>query len=115
MGSLEFVPMFWGPSAWDKWNARKAEMAKKTPAHLLGFNEPEISSQSNLDPGYAASLYMQEIYPWSKKGTKLGSPGIAYNLDWMASFLSNVAKSGGHVDFVVLHWYVSSYSDNHFD
>jgi hypothetical protein len=108
MGSVEFCPMFWGPSNWDKWNQRKAEMAKKTPTCLLGFNEPDISSQSNLDPGSAASLYMQEIFPWSKKGTRLGSPGIAFDLNWMATFLNDLSGKGGHVDFIVLHWYACS-------
>jgi hypothetical protein len=104
MGSVEYCQMFWGPSNWDKWNQRKAEMAKKAPTCLLGFNEPDISSQANMDPGSAASLYMQEIYPWSKKGARLGSPGIAFNLDWMATFLNDLNGKGGHVDFIVLHW-----------
>ncbi|KAJ6506318.1 glycosyl hydrolase catalytic core-domain-containing protein [Mycena vitilis] len=103
----EYVPMFWGTSKWDKWNARKAEMAKKTPTHLLGFNEPDISSQANLSPASAADTWMKEIHPYAAKGVKLGSPAVAWNLDWTMNFLAELKKRGGHVDFVAVHWYGS--------
>lgn len=103
----EYVPMFWGPSKWDKWSARLSEMKKKTPKHLMAFNEPDVRSQSNMDPNYAAQLYMEQINPWGKKGVKLGSPAIVWNLDWMETFLNAVKKKGGHVDFICLHWYGS--------
>jgi len=103
----EYVPLFWGPSKWDLWNKRVAEMKKKTPAHLMAFNEPDVSSQSNMDPTYAAQLYMEQIYPWAKKGTKLGSPAIVFNLKWMTTFLNAVKSKGGHVDFLCIHWYGS--------
>jgi hypothetical protein len=104
---VEYVPMFWGPSSWSKWNSRLYEMRQRTPKHLMAFNEPDISSQANMNPYYAAQLYMEQIYPWAAKGTQLGSPAIAYNLDWMATFLSEVSKRGGHVDFICIHWYGS--------
>jgi len=103
----EYVPMFWGAKKWDKWNSRKAEMKKKTPKHLLGFNEPDIGSQGNMDPNYAAQVWMDEIQPWANKGVKLGSPAVAWDLDWMAKFLSAIKKKGGHVDFITIHWYGS--------
>jgi hypothetical protein len=106
MGSLEYVPMFWGPKSWAKWTLRKVEMTLIPPKHLLAFNEPDVPSQANMDPNYAVTLYMQEIMPWSYRGTSLGSPAIAWNLDWLAQFLDGVRKKGGHVDFIVLHWFV---------
>jgi len=103
----EYVPMFWGSKKWDKWNSRKAEMKKKTPKHLLGFNEPDISSQGDMDPNYAAQVWMDEIHPWAAKGVKLGSPAVAWDLNWMKSFLDALKKKGGHVDFITIHWYGS--------
>jgi len=105
----EYVPMFWGPSKWNLWDERLAEMKKNTPKHLMDFNEPDVPSQSHMDPNYAAELFMEQIYPWSKKGTQLGSPAIVWDLSWMATFLSGVEKKGGHVDFICLHWYVLSF------
>ncbi|KAJ7698254.1 glycosyl hydrolase catalytic core-domain-containing protein [Mycena rosella] len=106
----EYVPMFWGTSKWDKWSSRKAEMAKNTPKHLLGFNEPDISSQANMSPADAAGVWMSEIHPYAAKGVQLGSPAVAWNLDWTAQFLAELKKRGGHVDFITVHWY-GSYQD----
>jgi hypothetical protein len=99
--------MFWGPSKWDQWNSRVAEMKKKTPKHLMAFNEPDVSSQSHLSTAEAASLYMKQIYPWASKGVKLGSPAIVWDLNWMNDFINAINKQGGHVDFICLHWYGS--------
>ena len=101
---LEFVPMFWGSSKWSEWKARVSEMEKKTPTHLLAFNEPEVSSQANMDPDYATQVYMEELYPWASRGVLLGSPAIVYNIEWMDAFLNAVWKKGGDVDFVCIHW-----------
>ena len=95
--------MFWGPSKSSQWSSRVAEMKMKTPQHLMGFNEPDVPSQSNMNADYAAQLFMQEIYPWSKKGVQLGSPAIVWNLNWMNSFLNALKQKGGHVDFICLH------------
>jgi hypothetical protein len=106
LSNLEFVPQFWGPKNWDKWNQRVAEMKKKQPTYLLGFNEPDISSQANMSPSYAAQVYKEQIVPWGYKGVNLGSPAIAYDLDWMGDFIKNLNNRGGYINFVVLHWCV---------
>ena len=107
MGGLEYVAMFWGPSQWAQWNERKAEMGGNAPKHLMAFNEPDVASQSNMDPYYAATLFMEEIYPFASKGTRLGSPAIVFNTGWMTTFLQQVKDKGGHVDFLCIHWYFS--------
>jgi len=106
-GGVEYVPMFWGPKYWGLWNQRVAQMNHNPPKHLMAFNEPDVSGQSNMDPYYAAELYIEQIQHWSNKGTLLGSPAIVWNLNWLATFLSQVEKKGGHVDFICLHWYGS--------
>jgi len=103
----EYVPMYWGRTYTNLWQQRVAEMHKKTPKHLMAFNEPDVKGQSNMDPNDAAQLYMQEIYPWGKKGVQLGSPAIVWNLNWMDTFLNAIQQSGGDVDFICLHWYGS--------
>ncbi|KAJ7598055.1 glycosyl hydrolase catalytic core-domain-containing protein [Mycena floridula] len=105
--NLEYVPMFWGSSKWDLWNARKADMNKKWPQHLMGFNEPDISSQGNMDPNYAATVWMNEIQPYGWKGVKLISPAIAWDLNWLKTFMNAVASKGGNIDMVACHWYGS--------
>ncbi|KAJ7820851.1 hypothetical protein B0H14DRAFT_2833171 [Mycena olivaceomarginata] len=106
----EYVPMFWGSKKWDDWNQRKSEMETTIPEHLLGFNEPDVSTQANMTPSEAVDLWMQEIEPWAANGTNLGSPAIAWDLNWTQSFLTELESRGGHVDFICVHWY-GSYND----
>ena len=109
--SLSYIPMFWGQSNLDAWNARKVELQTYTPPAILAFNEPDLTGTANsMTPDAAASLFMQEIWPYSGRGIQMGSPGIAFDLDWMQSFLGNVEGMGGRVDFVALHWYVHAFS-----
>jgi hypothetical protein len=108
--SLTYIPMFWGQSNLDAWNARKVELQTYTPPAILAFNEPDVTGTANsMTPDAAASLFMQEIWPYSGRGIQMGSPGIAFDLDWMQSFLGSVAGRGGRVDFVALHWYVHNF------
>lgn len=106
-GKNEYVPMYWGRRYNNLWKQRVAEMNKKTPKHLMAFNEPDVKGQSNMDPNDAAQLYMTDIYPWAKKDVLLGSPAIVWDLNWMDTFLNAVKQKGGHVDFICLHWYGS--------
>jgi hypothetical protein len=99
--------MFWGPHYWNLWEQRKQQMNQHKPKHLMAFNEPDVNGQSNMDATYAAELFMQEIFPWAAKGVSIGSPAIVWNLKWMDTFLSEIHKRGGHVDFICIHWYGS--------
>ena len=69
---------------------------------LLGFNEPDLPSQANMQPAYAASL-------WPKleaTGMRLGSPAVSASLAaiaWLDQFFGNC--TGCRVDFIAVHWY----------
>jgi len=108
--SLEYVPMFWGDTQWSLWDQTKTNMNSMWPKHLMGFNEPDVPSQANMDPNYAATLWMQQIQPYGWKGVKLVSPAIAYSLSWLQTFMTAVAQQGGNIDLVACHWY-GSWSD----
>jgi len=103
----EYVPMFWGEKYQSLWNQRVAAMNKKPPKHLMYLNEPDVVGQANMDPNSAATLYMKEIFPWTKKGVKVCTPAIVWNLKWMQTFLSAIKKQGGSADMACLHWYVT--------
>lgn len=97
--------MFWGPAKWSQWSSIKRHFnGKPAPKHLFAFNEPDLSSQANMNPTYAAELFMEQIFPWKSKGTKVGSPAIIYNLKWMKTFLAALKERGGDIDFLCLHW-----------
>jgi hypothetical protein len=70
--------------------------------YLLGFNEPDSASQSNLTPQQAAALWPR----LEATGLILGSPAPATPSDgWLASFMALVRQRQLRVDFIALHYY----------
>ncbi|HLW94262.1 MAG TPA: glycosyl hydrolase [Solirubrobacteraceae bacterium] len=70
--------------------------------YLLGFNEPDSASQSNLTPQQAAALWPQ----LERTGLILGSPAPATPFDgWLASFMTLARQRHLRVDFIALHYY----------
>ena len=99
---VDFVPMIWGSGSV---TAESLAQAKSSGHYLLGFNEPDMSSQSNMSVGQALDL-------WPKlqaTGQTLGSPAVATGGatpgGWLDQFMSGVKSRGYRVDFIALHWY----------
>ncbi|KAI0939468.1 hypothetical protein AcW1_004498 [Taiwanofungus camphoratus] len=100
---FEFWPMLWGPSHVDSFNQLVVAGYGTT---ILGFNEPEISGQSNIDPQTAASLWQQNIQPKKQLGYNLISPAVtsdAAGIPWLQQFFQ--ACQGCTFDGVAMHWY----------
>jgi hypothetical protein len=94
--------MLWGPSqVGDFQNVVKAGYAN----YVLGFNEPDIPSQSNLDPGTAAGLWMANIQPLKAQGYSLITPAVAYSKAWLQSFFT--ACKGCSFDHMAAHCYAT--------
>ncbi|KAI0631493.1 glycosyl hydrolase catalytic core-domain-containing protein [Trametes polyzona] len=73
---------------------------------VLGFNEPDVVEEANLDPKTAAALYKAHITPKSAQGYKLASPAVSNGpagIEWLSEFMT--ACSGCQVDYLALHWY----------
>ncbi|MBT0770174.1 glycoside hydrolase family protein [Kineosporia sp. J2-2] len=100
--SVDFVPMIWGADSVTKKNLATA---KKNGDTLLGFNEPDWESQSNMTVKQALDLWPQ----LEKTGMRLGSPAVAANAAtdgaWLDRFMKGAKKRGYRVDFITLHWY----------
>ncbi|PWN49005.1 glycoside hydrolase [Violaceomyces palustris] len=107
---MEYVPTCWGPSKFDKWNQRKSEMNRKLPEHLLSFNEPDVQGQATMGPKDAARLWMKEMQPWARKGVKVSTPQLCFDMGWLNQFMSECRKLGCEISFIALHWY-GSYQD----
>lgn len=105
---FDYVPTFWGPTKWDRWNAVKSELNQgPLPKYMLAFNEPDVQGQSDIGPKAAAKLWMQELKPWADKGVKVGSPQVCWNMQWLEQFMSECKKRGCNISFIALHWYGS--------
>jgi RNA polymerase sigma factor (sigma-70 family) len=98
-----FVPMIWGAA--DAGNASELSRAAAEGPYLLGFNEPDMPSQSNMTVDQALSLWPK----LEKAGKVLGSPAVAYDGDkagsWLDRFMAGAQQRGYRVDFITLHWY----------
>ncbi len=102
---VEYVPMSWGYYGADArstvhWaNTLKAAGAK----HLLTFNEPDNSSQSNLSVAFAIQGYSY----LTGSSLPIGSPACADDNDgWMRSFMQQVNQKKLRMDFLTVHSYI---------
>lgn len=99
-----WVPMIWGPGSVTPATISSLRAAKHAGrAHdLLGFNEPDSASQSNLAPQQAAALWPQ----LERTGLRLGSPAPAVPTDgWLSRFMAFARARHLRVDFIAVHYY----------
>jgi Glycosyl hydrolase catalytic core len=102
--AAEWVPMVWGAGSLTPPTIASLTVARRVgrARDLLGFNEPDSPSQSNLTPEDAARLWPA----LEQTGLRLGSPAPAVPTDgWLARFMSLVRARHLRVDFVALHYY----------
>ncbi|RAO70944.1 uncharacterized protein BHQ10_006956 [Talaromyces amestolkiae] len=102
----EYVPMLWGTSSdhTTQWfDNAWYWLDNGGSGHLLAFNEPEQSGQSNLTPQQAADAYITYMEPFAGHAS-LGAPAVSNDgYEWLSEFLQ--ACSGCTIDFVPIHWY----------
>jgi len=102
--SLAWVPMIWGSGSITPAVLAALRRAQRsgTAHYLLGFNEPDSGSQSNLTPTQAAALWPQ----LESTGLILGSPAPAVPTDgWLAKFMKLAQQQHLRVNFIALHYY----------
>jgi hypothetical protein len=106
----EFVPMVWGHTgseqSADGISNAVASFVSRGYDHVLGFNEPDNSTQSNISVETAIALWPSFDNP----AILIGSPGTAANANpgqaWFTDFMARVtANSALRVDFLAIHWY----------
>lgn len=107
--TMEFVPMCWG-----NYNADAIrEYVKNHPEtkYLLGFNEPNFKTQSNMTPAVAAERW-PEVQALAKElNLKLVAPALNYSPDapytdptrWMDEFVALVGEDA--FDYTAVHSY----------
>jgi hypothetical protein len=99
--------MIWGPGSVTASTLDTARAAGRT---ILGFNEPDFASQSNMTVAQALTLWPQ----LQATGRRLGSPAVATGAatpgGWLDQFMSGARQRGLRVDFITLHWYGSDFS-----
>lgn len=101
----QFVPMTWGKGACTDENVKHL-IERKDVDHLLSFNEPDHSSQSNVPVDTAILRYriMQ------KSGLRLGSPVTTQDQafgagKWLTDFMTKAQNVRLRIDYIAVHWY----------
>jgi hypothetical protein len=101
---VQWVPMVWGAGAVTRHviSALTADRRRGRATYLLGFNEPDDASQSNMTPVQAADLW-----PWLEStGLQLGAPAPAVPDDgWLAHFMKLAGARHLRIDFLAVHVY----------
>jgi hypothetical protein len=104
---ITFVPMIWGPGSVTTANLREVRHEGRV---LLGFNEPDLASQSNMTPKKALALWPRLM----ATGMRLGSPAVAGGAatpgGWLDEFMTGAAARHYRVNFITLHWYGGNFS-----
>lgn len=95
---LEFVPMFWNSG--DVSPENLAAVRGSGATHVLGFNEPDMSSQANMSPKECLEWWPQLM----ELPQRLGSPAPA-DARWLERFMPEADQRGLRVDFVCVHRY----------
>jgi hypothetical protein len=105
---VQFVPMIWGAAA--ATDGAVAQARTQGSSFLLGFNEPDLASQSNMTPAQALDLWPK----LTATGLTLGSPAVAAGAatpgGWLDEFMSGARSREYRVDFIALHWYGSDFA-----
>jgi hypothetical protein len=95
---MEYVPI--RQTQW--WPSLATTNAKQKVTHLLGFNEPDASSQANMTVEQALAAWPGLL----QSGLRLGSPAPTDGgANWLYSFMEKADLAGYRVDFVAVHFY----------
>ncbi len=99
---VSYVPMIWGAASVT--DANLAQVSDEGHV-LLGFNEPDLASQSNMSVAQALALWPRLM----ATGMSLGSPAVASGAatpgGWLDQFMAGAKARGYRVDFITVHWY----------
>ncbi|GAA3385045.1 glycoside hydrolase family protein [Cryptosporangium minutisporangium] len=99
---VAFTPMIWGA---DSVNAATLDAVRQRGDTLLGFNEPDFASQSNLSVDRALALWPQLMATGMRLGSPAPATGGATDGSWFDQFMKGAQSKGYRVDFIALHWY----------
>jgi hypothetical protein len=95
---MEYVPI--RQTQW--WPSFSITNAKQKVTHLLGFNEPNNSVESNMTVDQAIAAWPGML----QSGLRVGSPAPTDGgATWLYSFMDKADLAGYRVDFVAVHFY----------
>jgi Glycosyl hydrolase catalytic core len=104
---VQFVPMVWGRGSV---TAAVLAQARRESHVLLGFNEPDLGSQSNMSVQQALGLWPRLMATRMTLGSPAVASGAATPGGWLDRFMRGAAARGYRVNFIAVHWYGSDFA-----
>ena len=107
----EYVPIKWSSSS-----GTSSINNKQNITAVLGYNEPDSSSQANMTVAQAVADW-PNMMRW---GLRVGAPAVSdsgvsgQGLDWLYTFMAQANSLGYRVDFVPIHYYKCGWSTAQF-
>jgi hypothetical protein len=102
---VEYVPMVWGADTAANIQIAVAGFASKGYENVLGFNEPDNTTQSNITVASAIAL----LPAFDSAKIAVGTPATQANTTgqaWFTTYIADVAASTTlRADFIAIHWY----------
>jgi len=102
---VEYVPMVWGADTAANIQTAVAGFASKGYTNVLGFNEPDNATQSNIPVASAIAL----LPAFDNAKIAVGTPATSANgggQAWFTTYMADVAASTTlRADFIAIHWY----------
>lgn len=106
---FEFVPMAWNASDGFLTSAREYIQTHPNVKYILGYNEPNFTSQANMTPAEAAE-HWPEVQALAKEfNLKIVAPALNYSntswqpVEWMTAFDALVGRDA--YDYTAIHSY----------
>lgn len=93
---VEYTPIKQN-AGWPSWSSINA---KENVSHLLGYNEPDHTEQSNVRVDEAVANWPDYL----ASGLRLGAPATT-NFGWLYEFMDKCEALNYRVDFVAVHAY----------
>jgi hypothetical protein len=103
LSSREYALMSWGRTGANSSTNINNYINKPEVTHLLSFNEPDNTDQSNVPFAEAVTLHEN----LAQTGLRLGSPAPTESqaFVWLKSFMAGAKEQNVKVDYVAIHWY----------
>jgi hypothetical protein len=106
---LEYDPMLWSSDSrlTSTWNSNAKGAIADGASTLLAFNEPDLSTQSNMDVPTAVAAFQQWMQPFACQA-RLAAPAVTNSgppmgLTWLQNFLESCTECT--IDIIPIHWY----------
>ena len=102
--NANFYPMFWDAPSQSIINS----VVATHPQYVLGFNEPDNPTQSNMTVAQAIASWKMISSSFAGSSTQLVSPAVEDTTtghQWLESFMSQAKADNLQVNAVAFHWY----------